>query len=276
MKKVLITSLALFSFNANAIDPNFSGSQGLTIPTVTIDEVEAIHNVSLSIIEGRTPLSFELQNFNPSANSMVRSITLLNGGSETTPVTTEGAGIGRFKVNLETGAITGFVHTRDLTDITAAHIHQGAKGADGSAIITLVGEGNFMFIPKGTVLNTEQLEAFKNSSLYVNVHTTANPSGEIRGQLPNGNRRFASANLSGSQEVPPVTSDAKGTAFMSVNLNTGRLVGYVQIEGMTVAAAHIHTGKTGQNGGVFITLDKVPTNNTDMTIVNYSPLKGRA
>ena len=67
---------------------------------------------------------------------------------------------------------------------TEAHVHEGARGKSGPAIISLTKRGGDTFVaPAGATLNEEQLESFMAGNLYVNVHTAANPLGEIRGQV---------------------------------------------------------------------------------------------
>ena len=44
-------------------------------------------------------------------------------------------------------------------------------------------DGDTYKAPAGAKLNAEQLKAFKSGQLYFNVHSAANPNGEIRGQL---------------------------------------------------------------------------------------------
>ncbi len=85
----------------------------------------------------------------------------------------------------------------NITGIIMAHIHSGAVGVAGPIIVTLYnppvesGPVNGVFVsgslnstnlPAGvTLASLKTLLASGNA--YVNVHTTANPSGEIRGQL---------------------------------------------------------------------------------------------
>jgi len=71
-----------------------------------------------------------------------------------------------------------------LDTITAAHIHQGARGVDGPPVLTLkrANEGGF----KGCESAPEWVQNAVESNFtgyYVNVHTTAYPNGAIRGQL---------------------------------------------------------------------------------------------
>lgn len=93
-----------------------------------------------------------------------------------------------------TGTFTGTVNAkrvlhwkltfRGLTSAPAgAHIHIGGKGRTGPVAIVLCGAT--CRSPKtGTVtLTVAQAKSIKAGGAYVNVHTTTNPSGEIRGQI---------------------------------------------------------------------------------------------
>jgi hypothetical protein len=61
------------------------------------------------------------------------------------------------------------------------------------------------------------------------------------------------ATLSGTNEVPPVTTEASGSATFTVN--EGQIEYEIEVTGIeNVEVAHIHTGRTGQNGPVRINL----------------------
>lgn len=63
------------------------------------------------------------------------------------------------------------------------------------------------------------------------------------------------ADLSGSQEVPPVNTDAHGEAVFHLTEDGDELLYVLQARNIeNVAAAHIHTGAVGVNGGVIVTL----------------------
>ena len=64
---------------------------------------------------------------------------------------------------------------------SAAHIHQGPVGGTGSVVFTLP-QGSFSGHVVGT-LSPSQAEALLNGDMYINVHTDANPSGELRSQV---------------------------------------------------------------------------------------------
>jgi hypothetical protein len=65
-----------------------------------------------------------------------------------------------------------------------AHVHLGAAGENGPVIIKLTqGADGVWSVPADTKLTDDQYTAFMAGKLYVNVHSAANKSGEIRGQL---------------------------------------------------------------------------------------------
>src|SRR6266516_2880162 len=65
--------------------------------------------------------------------------------------------------------------------------------------------------------------------------------------------------LDGSQEVPRVTTAAKGKGELTV-LPDQTLSGRVIVSDVIVTAAHIHSGAAGKNGPVVITLKKTSDN----------------
>ena len=77
--------------------------------------------------------------------------------------------------------------------------------------------------------------------------------------------------LSGTQEVPPVTTSASGTADMVVHSfkcpsalssdNCPTLFGTVTTQGVKATSVQIHQGAPGQNGPVVVTLEKLDDDN---------------
>ena len=62
-------------------------------------------------------------------------------------------------------------------------------------------------------------------------------------------------NLTGAEEVPPVSTSAMGDAKFTVGKD-GSVKGSVTTTGVQGTAAHIHQGAKGQNGGVIVPLTK--------------------
>jgi len=105
----------------------------------------------------------------------------LTGSEEVPPLNVPGSGSGSFRV-AEDGTVTGSVTTKDVAG-TMAHIHRGAKGTNGPVIVPLDKNGDTYSVPAGRKLTPQQIEDLKAGRLYVNVHTTRNKGGEVRGQL---------------------------------------------------------------------------------------------
>jgi predicted small secreted protein len=61
--------------------------------------------------------------------------------------------------------------------------------------------------------------------------------------------------LAGAQEVPPVKTEAKGTAEIKVASDKS-VSGSVSTTGLNGVAAHIHQGASGRNGPVIVPLTK--------------------
>lgn len=90
-----------------------------------------------------------------------------------------------------------------MEKVTAAHIHKGKVGENGPVVVTLFKTDSPSarsngILSQGTITSTKlegplagkQLNdlttMINNRDAYVNVHTEANPKGEIRGQMSSG------------------------------------------------------------------------------------------
>ena len=106
----------------------------------------------------------------------------LAGANEVPPVTTTAAGSGTITVGMDMG-VSGTIMTTGVAG-TAAHIHEAAAGKNGPVIVPMTksGDNTWTFAP-GAKLTDAQMASLKAGNLYINVHSAANPGGEIRGQL---------------------------------------------------------------------------------------------
>jgi hypothetical protein len=110
------------------------------------------------------------------------SNVVLSGKQEVPAVTTNASGSGTITVLMDR-SVSGSVTTTGIAG-TAAHIHLAGPGQNGPVIVPLNKTGdNVWSVPPSIRLNDVQYEAYKLGNLYVNVHSAANPGGEIRGQI---------------------------------------------------------------------------------------------
>ncbi len=114
--------------------------------------------------------------------SAVDAKVALSGSQEVPPVTTSATGVGTITVAADQ-SIAGSIKTTGVKG-TAAHIHLGPAGTNGEVIIPLTKDGdNGWTVGPGAKLQDAHYQAFKDGNLYINVHSAAKPSGEIRGQI---------------------------------------------------------------------------------------------
>ncbi len=179
---------------------------------------------------------------------------VLTGDEEVPPVDTDASGLARFTLTND-NKLTYELAVRNITGITAAHIHPGAPGVNGPPLHTLF-DGTGTFDPDNPIsgevtLTGAQVTQLLAGDLYVNVHTGDNPGGEIRGQMLVAQTMTFGAFLSSADEVPPNDSGATGQAFVTLSADMSELHFRVLVADIAnVTAAHFHEAPVGVNGPV--------------------------
>ena len=178
-------------------------------------------------------------------------------------------GRGAVVVDPTTMEITGGMTFNGLTpSLGGHHIHQAPIGnptMNGPIIVNLLlaSDNVTAVVPPNTTLTQAQHDALLAGELYFNVHTAANPSGEIRGQINvSGGMIAAVTSLDGAQEVPPVTTGASGMGTLVVDdVTRDIIISYITHDVANADAAHIHAGVgPGTNGGIIVTFSTRDTN----------------
>ena len=152
----------------------------------------------------------------------IRVATILNAAQEVpTPTGNVTAARGAFTANVNASA-TGATLSWELTftgltgNANAAHIHTAARGVAGPVSVPLCGPCQSP--ASGTAdISAAVLQALQTGGTYVNVHTSANGPGEIRGQVAVA--ASVSTALSARQEVPKpkgAANRARGTFTATV------------------------------------------------------------
>ncbi len=129
----------------------------------------------------------------------------LTGASQVPAVNTNAFGRAEVELSENGTALTFEIQVCDIANVTASHIHVGNSTTNGPVILFLFKAGATAFsstdgcselvegvltpadlIPNmGAGINnwTDFVNALRSGNTYINVHTTAHPAGEIRGQL---------------------------------------------------------------------------------------------
>jgi CHRD domain len=112
-------------------------------------------------------------------------MTRLSGASEVPPTTSSASGTVEANLNKQTNELSWTVTYSGLSGpATGAHFHGPAiAGVNAGVVVPITGSltSPIRGVASLTAAQTADLMAGK---WYVNLHTAANPNGEIRGQLP--------------------------------------------------------------------------------------------
>lgn len=128
----------------------------------------------------------------------------LTGGEQVPAVTTGASGTASFWLNPDGSELRYELSVANIDDVTMAHLHLGAMGENGPPVVWLYpsapppkeipGPSNGV-LSQGSIKADnlvgplagksvgDLVDAIKANKIYVNVHTTAHPAGEIRGQV---------------------------------------------------------------------------------------------
>lgn len=168
-------------------------------------------------------------------------------------------GVGRAAVSLnaaQTQALVTVQWSGVSGALTGGHVHSGFFGSNGPIVCNLSPPA----AAAGSVVDflctftAAQIAALKRGGFYLNLHTSANPGGEIRGQILPANALLA--RLNAAQEVAPNASTAGGFGLVEIDETTNVATVNVSWNGLSGPATvgHIHSGEIGANGPVICDL----------------------
>lgn len=116
--------------------------------------------------------------------AMVNFTATMNAASEVPPKTSAGTGDVLATLDTATKTLTYTVTFMNLTGpATMAHFHGPALPGANAGIQVPLGNNPTSPIHGSKVLTNAQIADLMAGKWYVNVHTAANPGGEIRGQV---------------------------------------------------------------------------------------------
>lgn len=194
-------------------------------------------------------------------------VAVMDSEQEVPPTDVDASGIAFVWPTGVDGAVCYQAETVGLSgSIAAAHVHQAPFGVDGDVVIDMSLAGTELpdsthQLGCTTGVSQEILDGIATDpgGYYVNIHTEANPGGEIRGQLfdDGPGQATLTAELIGSEEVPgPGDPDASGHFTLYSTGVTDEICYAMQLTGLTppATAAHIHAGAQGTAGDVVFPL----------------------
>ena len=188
----------------------------------------------------------------------------LSGEREVPP--NESANLGYALLALDDNTLSFSIYWTGVTgDFSGAHFHYAAAGESGPVVFNLG-----PFIVGNTAIgewemSDDDLEDLEEGEIYVNVHSSTYPGGEIRGQVgcftdddddDEDEEEECEVELSGENEVPPNESDFEGEAEFTLSEDQDTLYFEIDWSGLTgtFTGAHIHHAVEGVNGPVIFDL----------------------
>ncbi len=184
---------------------------------------------------------------------------LMFGAYEVPQVVTNGLGIAVMFINPTERSAAYAAFWQGLSGpATMAHFHRGPVGQNGPVVESMTIVAGVAAAGTWSDLTNEDLNDLASGNIYLNVHTEANPAGEIRGQVQ-AIETYGVA-LSPQNESPAVTgSNGMGTGIVGVvhEVNGSySVVGDFVLHGTTgpITMAHFHRGGEGNNGQVISAL----------------------
>ena len=127
---------------------------------------------------------FAVGSFSVASAATLNFSATMTAASEVPSTTSAGSGDALATLDTATKALTYTVTFQNLTGpATAAHFHGPAAAGANAGVVVPLGNTPTSPIHGSKVLTDAQIADLEAGKWYVNVHTAANPGGEIRGQV---------------------------------------------------------------------------------------------
>jgi hypothetical protein len=164
--------------------PFTGGPDNWTMPATVLTEAQAASLAAGSFYANVHSAAFPGGEIRGQLYLPARSATL-SGAQEVPANASTASGTGWLMVNPFTRMAAGRMEWTGVT-ATDAHVHSAAPGVAGGIVIRGTVTPGVLTINTPSAVSDAVFAAFVQGNLYYNVHSTAFPAGEIRGQLGSG------------------------------------------------------------------------------------------
>ena len=201
----------------------------------------------------------------PEADVVFR--TNLSGAQEVPIAKTSASGALILELNGDSLFVSGSFSGLS-SNYVASHLHTAMAGSAGDVAVALSAEVDvdntsavYLASDNRFELTADQKTALMNRGIYANIHSSNFAAGELRGQVTPPVTASFFATLSGSAEVPSISSEAAGAVVVELTTDDSLVVTgtFADLQGnfdATVAGgSHIHAGHAGTAGMIDITIN---------------------
>ncbi|MBO0930671.1 CHRD domain-containing protein [Fibrella aquatilis] len=185
------------------------------------------------------------------SNAQVPLVATLSGAAERpTPVSSPGTGTFMGMLDRSTRVLSYTVTYSGITP-TAGHLHRitpNSATGTGPVEVPFAALGS-PIIGTVTLASQGRADSLINGFYYANLHTPANPSGEIRGNIRVAGPVRLRAAMNGAAEKPTPNSSLATGMFTGVVDPATRVLSYtVTYSGLTPTAGHLHRVNNSTTG----------------------------
>ena len=179
----------------------------------------------------------------------------MSADQESTPSGSSARGgcFGQFNAGASEFAI---VCSHNVSSPTIAHIHNGAPGVDGPIAFDL-GDPLSPIVATWQGMTPADVNALLAGNLYVNIHASGRPEGEIRGQILPRTVDAFNFIANGAQEVPPTDSTAVGNCGADLADNASFVFVQCTHNVASPTETHLHSAPPGVDGPVVYSFDNI-------------------
>ena len=172
----------------------------------------------------------------------------LSGTQEVPP--TDSTARGGCFAQFDSGASElSIVCTHNVTGPAIAHIHRAPAGQNGDVAFDL-GDPLSPIVATWSGMTPGDVADLLAGSLYVNIHASGRPEGEIRGQILPRTVDSFSFHPSGDQEVPPNDSPRAGNCFADLANDATSVLVRCSHDVGSPSSTHLHSAPPGVDGPV--------------------------